>query len=80
MFEYLWNLKVMPSAQFYVWRALSDRIATKQNFHKRGATLGGYIMCIMREGGGVHFTHSCFIRYLFNQVCSSFEESKPFEV
>jgi len=29
MFEYLWNLKVMPSTQFYVWRALSDRIATK---------------------------------------------------
>ena len=22
VFEYLWNLKVMPSAQFYVWRAL----------------------------------------------------------
>jgi len=32
----LWNLKVMPLPQFYVWRALLDMIATKQNLHKRG--------------------------------------------
>ena len=40
VFEHLWKLKVMPSAQFYVWRALSDRIATKMNLHKRGVILG----------------------------------------
>lgn len=40
MFEHLWNLKVMPSTLFYVWRALSNRIATKQNLHKRGVTSG----------------------------------------
>jgi len=34
-FAHVWNLKVLPSAQFYVWRALSDWIATKLKLHKR---------------------------------------------
>jgi len=40
VFKYLWSLKVMPSTWFYVWRALWDKIATKQNLHKRGVTMG----------------------------------------
>jgi len=31
LLAYLWNLKVMRSTQFYVWRVFSNRIATKQN-------------------------------------------------
>ena len=39
VFEHLWGLKVMPSTLFYVWRALSNRIATKQNLQRRGVVM-----------------------------------------
>ena len=38
-FEHLWDLKVMPSALFYAWRAFSNRIATKQNLQRRGVAM-----------------------------------------
>jgi len=58
-FAHLWNLKVMLSTQFYVWRALSDRITTKLNLHKRGLTLSETLCA--RKGRGIDFTHSCLM-------------------
>ena len=46
VFAYLWNLKVMPSTQFYVLRALSYRIATKLNLYKIGVMLT-YTLCVL---------------------------------
>ena len=45
VFGYLWSLKVMPSAMFYVWRTFSNRLATKQKLHNRGVSLGD-TLCI----------------------------------
>jgi len=61
VFEYLWNLKVMPSALFYVWRALSNRIATKQNIYKRGVTLRDTlcVLCGREEETTSHILVSC---------------------
>jgi len=61
VFEILWNLKVMPSAKFFVWRALSDRLATKQNFQRRGVILGDIlcVFCGKEEETCSHILVSC---------------------
>jgi len=61
MFDSLWNLKVMPSALFYVWRAFSNRLTTKQNLHKRGVSLGDTlcVLCGREEETVVHILLSC---------------------
>lgn len=46
VFEHLWELKVMPSGLFYVWRAFSNRIATKQNLQRRGVAMGD-TLCVL---------------------------------
>ena len=71
MFEYLWNLKVMPSAQFYVWRALSDRISTKQNLHKRGEILGDTlcVLCGREEESTSHILVSCKVSIKVWNMC-----------
>ena len=71
MFEYLWNLKVMPSAQFYVWRALSDRIASKQNLQKRGVLLGDTlcVLCGREEESTSHVLVSCKVSINVWNMC-----------
>jgi len=61
VFGSLWNLKAMPSALFYVWRALLNRIATKQNLHKRGVTLGDTlcVLCGREEETTTHILLLC---------------------
>jgi len=61
MFGSLWNLKVMPSATFFVWRAFSNRLATKQNLHKRGVFLGDTLcaLCGTEEETTTHILLSC---------------------
>jgi len=73
VFEYLWNLKVMPSAQFYVWRALSDRISTKQNLHKRGEILGDTlcVLCGREEESTSHILVSCKVSIKVWNMCFS---------
>ena len=71
VFEYLWNLKVMPSAQFYVWRALSNRIATKMNLHKRGVLLGDTIcvLCGREEDSTSHILVTCDVSTKVWNMC-----------
>ncbi|XP_068503760.1 uncharacterized protein [Phaseolus vulgaris] len=61
MFGYLWNLKVTPSAMFYVWRVFLNRIATKQNLHKRGVSLGDTLCALFgsEEETIAHILLSC---------------------
>ncbi|XP_068477142.1 uncharacterized protein [Phaseolus vulgaris] len=61
VFGSLWNLKVMPSAMFFVWRAFSNRLATKQNLHKRGVILGATLcaLCGTEEESTAHILLSC---------------------
>jgi len=73
VFELLWNLKVMPSAQFYVWRALSDRLATKQNLHKRRVLLGDTlcVFCGREEETSSHVLVSCIKSIKVWNMCFS---------
>jgi len=61
VFEHLWDLKVMPSALFYVWRAFSNRIATKQNLQRRGVATGDNlcVLCGKEEETTSHILVSC---------------------
>jgi len=73
VFAYLWNLKVMPFAQFYVWRALTDRIETKQNLHKRGVMVGDTlcVFCGKEEESTSHIFVSCKVSIKFWNMCFS---------
>lgn len=35
----LWHLPIMPKWKFFMWKLLYDRIATKEQLHKRGIVL-----------------------------------------
>jgi len=71
VFEYLWNLKVMPSTQFYVWMALLDIVATKQNLHKRGATLEDTlcVLCGREEESTSHILVLCKVSIKVWNMC-----------
>jgi len=73
VFEYLWNLKVMPSTQIYVWMALSDRITTNQNLHKRCVTLGDTlcVLCGWEEESTSHILVSCKVSIKVWNMCFS---------
>ena len=51
----------MPSAMFYVWRAFSNRLATKQNLLKRGVSLGDSlcVLCGREEETIAHTLLTC---------------------
>jgi len=53
----------MPSAQFYVWRALLDKIATKLNLHKKGIILGNTLcpLCGREEKSTSHILIMCAV-------------------
>ena len=72
-FAHLWNLKVMSSTQLYLWRALSDRIATKLNLHKRGLTLRDtlYALCGREEESTSHILVSCKVSTTVWNLCNN---------
>ena len=72
VFAYLWNLKVMPSTQFYVWRALSDRIATMLNLYKRRVMLTNTlcVLCKREEESISHILVSCKVSILVWNMCN----------
>jgi len=72
MFAYLWNLKVMSSTQFYVWRALSDRITTKLNLYKRGVMLTDTlcVLCRREEEFISHILVSCKVSTTVWNMCN----------
>jgi len=61
----------MPSTQFYVWRALSNRIATKMNLHKRGVLLGDTIcvLCGRKEESTPHILVTCDVSTKVWNMC-----------
>jgi len=73
VFGYLWNLKVTPSAMFYVWRVFLNRIATKQNLHKRGVSLGDTLcaLCGSEEETIAHILLSCKVSSKVWNMCFS---------
>jgi len=36
MFNMFWRIKVAPSSQYFVWRAILNKIATKENLSRIG--------------------------------------------
>jgi len=73
VFEHLWDLKVMPSAMFYVWRAFSNRIATKQNLQRRGVAMGDNlcVLCGKEEETTSHILVSCEVSTKVWNMCFS---------
>ena len=45
MFEYLWKIKALPSAQFIAWRVLVNSIASKDNLERRGVAAASNLCC-----------------------------------
>ena len=73
---HFWNLKVMPSTQFYVWRALLDKIATKMNLHKRRIILGDTLcpLCGREEESTSHILITCVVSSSVWNMCNSWLE------
>ena len=61
VFGTLWNLKALPSALSFVWRTLSNRIATKQILYKRGMRLRdtSCALCGREEETSTHILLLC---------------------
>jgi len=43
-FQFLWILKIVPSALVCAWRILWDRLQTRDNLVRKGVPMG-YILC-----------------------------------
>jgi len=56
IFRVLWSLLIPPSAQCFTWRALQDRIATKQNLVRRVVHLADSFLGFMWEQRGNDFS------------------------
>ena len=61
MYSVLWDLLIPPSTHCFAWRALQDRIATKQNLLRRSVHLVDFrcVLCGGKEETTSHLLLSC---------------------
>jgi len=63
-FDSFWNIKVLPSAQYFAWRILIGKITTYDNLISRGIHIGGSL-CVMCGLKGECVNH---LFYLYNVI------------
>ena len=76
MYRVLWGLLVPPSTQCFVWRALHNRIVTKQNLIRRSVHLADSlcVLCGTKEKTPSHLFLTCQIASIVWNCCSKWIE------
>jgi len=73
LFELFWKMKALPSAQYFAWRVIINRVATYDNLQNRGVEVGSKVcvMCHCCDETVTHLFFSCRIAARLWKMCDS---------
>jgi len=72
MFKLFWSIKALRSAQYFAWRVILNRVATKDNHRRRGTTLQDTFFALsgLEEETVSHLFFTCNIANKVWNMCN----------
>jgi len=72
MFKLFWSIRALPSAQYFAWRTILNRVATEDNIRRRGTTLQDTLcaLCGLEEETVSHLFFTCNIANKVWNMCN----------